>query len=332
MSQADLEKHPTIDETHRSTSAPSVDLRNYPVRDRAGWFYLTCASTVTGLAIWLSLQATWLWLAGQVLLALVMIQWFAIIHEAGHKTLFRTRSLNRWAAHLAGFWALIPGDCWRIVHAKHHYWAGWQDKDMTTQSLVPRHLSIIERAVINVCWWAWIPLFASLYRINNYWNLLRLQKLFPKPADRRLLFGNVLFYTAAYVALVACLGWPLTLRCFGLALFISFALQDLIILSQHTHIPMTLANGEDVTPYSPQDQDVFTRSLIFPQWFARLVLLNMDAHALHHMYPSVPGYHLHRLDEETANSTPWWVWVFRAKSVRGEILLFQNRDQTGFYF
>lgn len=310
-----------------------IDLRDYAVLDRAGWFHVGFASCLTALSIWLSLQSTWLWLTGQGMLALVMIQWFAILHEAGHKTLFRTRLLNRWAAHLAGFWALIPGDCWRIVHAKHHYWTGWQDKDMTTQSLVPRRLSAAERLVINAAWRLWIPLFATLYRVNNYWNLLRLRQLFTKPADRRLLTANVLVYLAVYLLIVWILGWPLVLRCLGLALFVSFALQDLIILSQHTHIPMTLAGDDQVTPYSPREQNHFTRSLIFPRWFARLFLLNMDAHALHHMHPSIPGYQLHRLNnDDTANATPWWMWVLRAKSVRGDVLLFQNRDQTGFYF
>ena len=128
-----------------------------------------------------------------------------------------------------------------------------------------------------------------------------------------------------------------------LCLLITMSLQDLLILSQHTHIPMELANSQTdphthntahpVKPFPPLQQEVFTRSLIFPQWFARLILLNVDAHSLHHMLPRVPGYHLHRLQHrKTANSIRWWKWVLRAKSIPGEILLFQNRDQTGFYF
>lgn len=305
----------------------------YPPLNRAGACYVASAIVFTGLALWMSLQSSWLWwVIGQLLLAIIMIQWFAILHEAGHKTLFRHQRLNKWTAYLAGFCAIIPGDCWRIVHAKHHYWTGWQDLDLTTQALVPRPLRGYERIVINVCWWCWIPLFAVFYRFNNYWNLPRLWKLFPKAQDRRALVTNIGVYLALYIVLGMLIGWQVGMRCFALSLFISFALQDLLILSQHTHIPMTLAEGRKVSPYAPMQQDVFTRSLIFPSWISRLLLLNMDAHGLHHMYPSVPGYHLHRIDTATENSTPWWQWILKAKSVRGDVLLFKNRDETGFYF
>lgn len=302
-------------------------------RNLLGFFYIGFACLTTTIAIVLSLiENTGLWIAGQLLLAVTMVQWFAVLHEAGHKTLFQTRWLNKWAAHLAGFFALIPADCWRIVHAKHHYWAGWQDLDLTTETLVPRPLRLVERLAINICWRLWIPLFATIYRVNNYWNLPRLWRLFPKPRERRVLTLNIVLYLIAYAALIQALGWQTVVSCVGLGLLISLSLQDLLILSQHTHIPMTLANGDPVQPYSPEQQDVFTRSLVFPTWFSRLVLLNMDAHGLHHIYPRVPGYHLHRLSRETTNSIRWWKWAMKAKAVRGDVLLFQNRDQTGFYF
>ena len=309
-----------------------------------GGFYLLLATLLTTLSLTLALaDHTWIWLTGQLGLAIAMIQWFAILHEAGHKTLFRTRWLNRWSTYAAGFLACIPGDCWRLVHAKHHYWTGWQDLDMTTETLVPRTLRSFERVVLNVCWRLWIPLPATLYRLNNYWNLPRLWKIFPRPRERRLLVLNIIGYLVVYLALGTFLGWGFVARTIGLALLITMSLQDLLILSQHTHIPMKLANGQSdhhdhntdhpVKPFPPMQQEVFTRSLVFPQWFARLILLNVDAHSLHHMRPRVPGYHLHRLQNgKTANTIRWWEWVIRAKSVPGEILLFQNRDQTGFYF
>ena len=309
-----------------------------------GGFYLLVAVLLTTLSVALARSPhTWIWLAGQLGLAFAMIQWFAILHEAGHKTLFRTRWLNRWSTHAAGFLACIPGDCWRLVHAKHHYWTGWQDLDMTTETLVPRTLRSFERVVLNVCWRLWIPLPATLYRLNNYWNLPRLWKIFSRPRERRLIVLNIIGYLVVYLALGAFLGWGLLARTIGLALLITMSLQDLLILSQHTHIPMKLANKQTgrhdhntappVKPFPPMQQEVFTRSLIFPQWFARLILLNVDAHSLHHMLPRVPGYHLHRLqNQKTSNSIRWWKWVIHAKRVPGEILLFQNRDQTGFYF
>ena len=311
-----------------------VDPDSLQPSNAVGGFYLCFALLMTAASIALSLSPDgWLWLSGQLLLSITFIQWFAILHEAGHKTMFRTRWLNRWASHLAGFFALIPGDCWRLVHAKHHYWTGWQDLDVTTETLVPRPLRGFERIAINLCWRLWIPLFASLYRWNNYWNLPRLRRMFHRTGQQRLVTLNVLGYLLAYLAITITVGAQTMLTTIGLGLLISMSLQDLLILSQHTHIPMKLSHGASVRPFPPTQQEAFTRSLLFPTWFARLVLLNVDAHGLHHMLPRIPGYHLHRLrDRETLNCIRWWKWIAQAKSVPGEILLFQNRDQTGLYF
>lgn len=314
--------------------APSELIERLKPSNLAGFSYLLLATGLTALAIWLSLHGAWLsWGAGQLLLAVTMIQWWAILHEAGHKTLFRTRRLNRWCGHLAGFWSLIPGDCWRLVHARHHFWTGWQDRDMTTESLVPRQLKAYERFVINACWLSWIPLFATLYRVNNYWNYARLRKLFTDSTDQRLLKINIIVYASIYLIVLAGLGRSLSLQLFGAAILLTLALQDLLILSQHTHIPLELAGERDVRPFAPLQQEVFTRSLQFPGWFSRLILLNLDAHGLHHMYPRVPGYRLHALqNRDTLNTVPWWTWVIGAKSTAGTVLLFQNREDTGFYY
>jgi len=144
---------------------------------------------------------------------------------------------------------------------------------------------------------------------------------------------NVIGYLAAYSGLAITLGWGFSVRTFGFGLFVSMSLQDLLILSQHTHIPMKLADGHTATPFPPTQQEVFTRSLIFPTWFARLFLLNFDAHGLHHTLPRIAGYHLHRLrDRDMMNCIRWWRWIIQAKAVPAEVLLFHNRDETGFLF
>ena len=325
----------------RNTANDATGVENYPVdistlkpNDGLGFFYFTCAIVLTTVSVTLSLSSnTWVWLLGQLLLSITLIQWFAILHEAGHKTMFQSRWVNRWICYIAGFFALIPGDCWRLIHAKHHYWTGWQDLDVTTETLVPRQLRGVERLVINACWRLWIPLFASLYRWNNYWNLPRLRNIFQRPRQKRLVTTNILGYLLAYVAITIAVGASTMITTFGLGLLISFALQDLLILSQHTHIPMKLSEGDAVRPFPPKQQEIFTRSLTFPTWFARLILLNFDAHGLHHMLPRIPGYHLHQLQaRETLNCIRWWKWILAAKAVPGEILLFQNQDDTEFRF
>ena len=298
--------------------------------DRAGWFHVTLAILLTTLAIGFSCSGmVMLWLLGQVLLSLVFLSWFALLHEAGHKNLFRSQRLNTLAGHSAGILALIPFRTWRLVHARHHYWTGWHDLDPTTSATLPRPVPRVERLAINLCWFAWIPVFSVIYRIQNYWNLPRLWRQFERGHQRRLTVWSTVICLTTYLGLVLWLGPMRCLALFGLGLYLSFALQDVIILSQHSHIPMEHSGGKDVQPFPPIEQEVFTRSLLFPRWFSQYILLNFDAHELHHMYPAVPGYALSSIPYRPANAVPWWQWIWNAKRIPGHRLIFQNRNETG---
>ena len=104
--------------------------------------------------------------------------------------------------------------------------------------------------------------------------------------------------------------------------------EDLLLLSQHAHVPQNVSAGSPVSPVPAVGQEIFTRSLRLPRWVSAL-LLHFDAHELHHMYPFVPGYHLRRIPYQPSHEIGWWEWVRVSKRLRGVVLLFHNRDQTG---
>jgi fatty acid desaturase len=136
---------------------------------------------------------------------------------------------------------------------------------------------------------------------------------------------------ATWVAIVVVLGPFEVLRTAGLALLLGFMLVEPIMLSQHTHIPLRLAGDDDVRPFSPAAQVPFTRSLRFPGWISRLVLLHFDAHELHHAHPNVPGWRLSALEGTmpTPNAFPAFSWIARARRVPADVFLFSNRDRSG---
>ncbi len=314
----------------RQTAPAPAELLHLRPDDRSGLVIVIGALAGTCVSIWMSAVGDWpLWIAGQLLLSLMFVQWFVILHECGHDTLFRTRRYHQLAGRLAGFLALIPFRAWTRVHGRHHKWTGWQDLDPTTASLLPRPLGRVERAVVNVCWRFWIPLFSILYRTANYWHLRRLFRMFPKTSDRHAIARETLLLVAAYAALTVWLG-PLTLlRLAGLALLVSLVLEDLLLLSQHTHVPQQISHGEPVKPFPAIAQEPFTRSLRLPRAVSAFIL-HFDAHELHHMYPFVPGYHLHRISYTPENEIGWWHWIRGAKRLPGDVLLFQNRLESGY--
>jgi fatty acid desaturase len=315
----------------RSEAAPyPADLTHLRPTDAAGLRIVALALAGTVLGVLLSFAGGWvLWLCGQALLAITLVQWFVILHECGHETLFRTRRWHAAAGRVAGALSLIPYHSWTRVHGRHHKWTGWQDLDPTTESLVPRPLGRAERALVKICWRLWIPLFSVLYRASNYWHVPRLLRMFPKASDRRTLVRDIGVLLALYGLAIALVGPSAMLRGCGLALLLSLALEDLLLLSQHTHVPQHVSHGAAVKPFPAIEQEPFTRSLRLPA-LASAFVLHFDAHELHHMYPFVPGYYLRRIPYSPENEIGWWQWISRAKRIPGDVLLFQNRLETGF--
>lgn len=299
-------------------------------RDSAAAIILFVLAAVTAGGLTLSsLRHPAPWLLGQIILAFACVQWFVILHECGHGTFFRRAALNGLAGHIASLFSLIPYEPWKAVHYKHHKWTGWQDVDPTTAGLVPRPLGRLERALINVSWKCWIPLFSVLYRVTIFWNVPRLMRLFSDSGMRRNLISSTILLVAAYGGLALVVGPSTLLREIGLAFFLFFVLIDPLMLSQHTHIPQGLSQDQPVAAYPALAQEVFTRSLRFPRWFSERVLLKFDSHELHHMYPYVPGYELGKIGYTPVNEADWWQWIRAAKRLPAEVFMFQNRDTSG---
>ncbi|MEO5896408.1 MAG: fatty acid desaturase [Vicinamibacterales bacterium] len=310
--------------------APSpADLIHLRPTDAHGFRVVGLALAGTAFGVLLSLTGAWpLWIAGQTLLGVMFVQWFVILHECGHETLFKTRRWHRLVGFLSATLALIPYQSWTRVHGRHHKWTGWQDLDPTTESLTPRRRRWAERALMNLCWRLWIPLFSVVYRLSNYWNLPRLFHMFPRRADRIAITRDVVTLSLMYAAAILLIGIPLALQLFAVGMLISLMIEDVLLLSQHSHVPQKVSGGASVKPFPAIDQEPFTRSLRLPRMASSFVL-HFDAHELHHMYPFVPGYHLRRIDYTPENEIGWWQWVRGAKRVPADVLLYQNRAETG---
>jgi fatty acid desaturase len=292
--------------------------------------FLVANAILTAAGLWLSASGPALaWGIGQLLLALAMVEWFVLLHECGHNTLFQSRTCNTVAGHVAGVFAFIPFAAWKHVHRLHHKWTGWQDLDPTTATLVPRQRGRLERHVVRFCWKYWVPLFSIVYRVGTFWNPVRLARYARESRRAAHVIGGLFGALAVYTGLAIWFGPAAVLRCAGLATVIAFVFEDLLILSQHTHVPMAVSDGARVAPHTAMDQERFTRSLRLPDAVSRAVL-HFDAHELHHMYPFVPGYRLRHISYEPQNEISWRQWVVAARRIPGDVLLFQNRHDTGF--
>src|ERR1043165_9677088 len=150
---------PSVESRHAPPSP--ADITHLRASDGAAALVLSSATALTGAGILISWRGpVLLWAIGQGLLGLAEVQWFSLLHECGHETLFRSKWLNAPVGRVAAFFSLIPFLVWKRVHARHHKWTGWQDVDPTTQTLVPRDLKSAEGGLVKACWGYWFPLFS----------------------------------------------------------------------------------------------------------------------------------------------------------------------------
>jgi fatty acid desaturase len=122
------------------------------------------------------------------------------------------------------------------------------------------------------------------------------------------------------------------LRVYGLSYFLYLVASDPLLLSQHSHIPQDRAEGRKVAPIPYYEQDLYTRSVVFPKWISKWVLLYFDRHGVHHYFPSLPLYRLGDMQEPVRNQIAWWPWLRAAKKMPAHRLLLENSLQTGIVF
>jgi acyl-lipid omega-6 desaturase (Delta-12 desaturase) len=292
-------------------------------------FHVMALFLVLGLGVLLSLQTeTWVWILGQLIVGYSMWIAFVLAHDLGHNSFFSKRSVNRIFGSCVSLVCLMPFFTWVSVHENHHTWCGWQDKDLTTQSQVPSEKIVASKfSLLNIAWKFWIPVMSPAFALTNLWNLKKLDFHFSSVSEKNLhRFSLVLSVLIVGVGLAVF--QMAYVKCVLLAQILFYFLSDPIVLSQHVHIPMQQSGGQRVRPFSTRFQDRFTRSLTYPSFISKFVLLNFDKHALHHMFPNVPCYFLHLLQGKTENKIDAFRWLKIAKAQPAKKLLFQDRNST----
>ena len=306
--------------------------------NRRGFAWILGESACTAMAIGGCLASFariesgggWLlvWLFCQFALGMCFFQWFVLMHGCGHRALFASRFLNDVFGHMASIFCLVPYSSWRYIHAQHHRWVGWIDKDPTTRGLAGPLPPLFLQRVINFCWKYWIPIFSLVFGVAGFWNLRNVALVAPAARQRRRTLFSVLFLAGAFAGIIALMGmrflqvWPLAFLCF-------LMIGDPILLSQHVHLPLHRTNSATVAPFAHANQDRFTRTIIVPGWVAKWILFEFTAHGAHHAYPQVPHYDIGRVPFNSIHAIGWSHWLRAAKRMPAVRLLYENSEGTG---
>ncbi|MFZ1788577.1 MAG: fatty acid desaturase [Saprospiraceae bacterium] len=286
--------------------------------------------TFTALSIYLSFSTLWpIWMLGQLLLGINMLQWFFILHDLAHQSLFKSQAINAIIGHIASIICLVPYYPWLYIHNAHHKWTGWKEKDPTIPDIKVEQLTGFQKRLIDLCWKYWIPIFAVNYTSQTFFNIKKLLDLFPKKETKIKNSFSIFWIIMVFVTLTFVLGPWLFLKLWALSFFIYISISDPLLISQHTHLDYNDLDKQNLRPVPFIDQPIFTRSVKYPRFIEQFLFYNFPKHGLHHQFPWVPIYHLPKLQEPKENTIFWTDWLAIAKTMPGHILIFKSTKDSG---
>jgi len=267
-----------------------------------------------------------MYIIGQISGGLFLAQAFILMHEFGHNSFFTYTKLNSFFGYLISPLTFIPFYNWEKIHTLHHDWTGFRDKDPTTEGTFAEQLNPKRMKIVNFCWKYYIPIFSMGYRFGTYWKKEKLKR-FLSSEDYSKALTNINLYTSIYI-FILIFNFTFFISILP-AIYISWMITDIIMLSQHAHIEMLNSEGQEVEPLKYAKQPAYSRSIQLPFIIGKYFFCNFNYHEAHHAYPGLPCYLLSGIKVTSTNSYPLIPWLKKVKSMDGVDYIFRsskNRD------
>ena len=267
---------------HRDLIASLSDEQRHALTlksDRKGLLALAVhlgAIVVTGTLIWWRVP---FWPLIMIAHGLLITFLFSLLHEAIHRTPFRSVWLNDVVAHICGFILVIPALWFRYFHLAHHRHTQDPDNDPELFSPKPETIRQYVLHVTGLLFW-WRMFKTILNQAADRGD----EAYIPRSARSRVRVEARL-YVAAYVAFGLGCWWLGTFEPIYLWIIPALLGQPflrLFLLAEHGRCPL-VANMLENT------RTTFTNGIV------RRLSWNMSFHAEHHSFPTVPFHQLPNL-------------------------------------
>jgi omega-6 fatty acid desaturase (delta-12 desaturase) len=280
-----------------------------------------------GLLWWVALnfgsRSVWVVAAALPLLILFTLRVFALMHECGHRSLFRSVALNRWIGFVMGVIAGMPQYVWAQHHNYHHAHNGNWERYRGPYAT----LSVDEYAALTAdqqrfyrrkCSIAAAPLAGFIYLILNprltwirgtigMWaHVIAAKRAAPHRPLRELFadyrtrywknakeYRHMLWNNLVLLSIWAFMSWY-----YGPVLFFAIYLLTVSFAGGLGIVLFTVQhNFEHAYATGCQDWDYDTGAihgtsfLILPGWL-NFFTANIGYHHIHHLSSSIPSYRL----------------------------------------
>lgn len=248
---------------------------------------------LTGAWVVMSWGGSWASVIGShFVFGLFCVSMFAALHESGHGTAFKSRTLNYVVASIAGMAHIYPYYLFRELHFAHHRHTHIPGKDPEISIGDQPAPSILTNPPIYLAFITGIP-FLQLKLIIIFLGVLGTPEIIrkkltsyirPKMRPQLALEGIVFFLIYGTIFYLA---WNVHPGFWGIftGQVVGHGLLSMYLVFEHNGLP--------------HDGNILerTRSIQTNQ-FVNFFLWNMPYHAEHHAYPAVPFHALPQLHEE----------------------------------
>jgi len=224
----------------------------------------------------------WQALAG-VALGFTLVTMFAAMHEAVHRTAFKSQRLNDVCAFIAGVLSFYNSTFYRPYHGWHHRFTQLPGKDPELEDRKPVNLADYVLQMSGLPWWLGklrTHFSIALGRTAQYAFLTE----HSAPLVVRSVRAQLALYGVAIAASIA-LGYPYFVVYWLVPVALGQPLLRIILLAEHggcTEDDNSLTNTR-------------TTRTILP---VRFLMWEMPYHAEHHRYPAIPFFALARTHRE----------------------------------
>ena len=205
-----------------------------------------------------------------------------IVHETGHRSLFKSPAVNNFAGHwLSGYWVFSDKEAYMKGHLQHHQDAGTEDDpDLKNYDAYPVNTTSLKRKIIRdltgQTGWRRIK---SIGRSIVYIRKLRAEQ---QQTLRRSIGVNVFL-----LLVLTAFGYPHLYALWVIAFMTSHMLISRIRqVAEHAAVP----------DHFDLDARLNTRTL-YISWLESLLIAphDLNYHLEHHLMASVPIYRLRKL-------------------------------------
>ncbi|MFO1090894.1 MAG: fatty acid desaturase [Hyphomicrobiales bacterium] len=216
------------------------------------------------------------WPLALVPLGILVVFLFTLMHEASHRTAFRSEWLNDICARAAGFLLFLPPEWFRYFHFAHHRHT--QDPARDPELAAPKPETRWQYLKYVSGFPVWRGNLTTLLR--NAWGSAR-DAYVPEKARRRIVSESRQML-AAYAVLLATsvlIHSTMLLWVWLIPALLGQPFLRLYLLAEHGRCPFVQNMLEN-------SRTTFTNRLV------RAIAWNMPYHAEHHAYPAVPFHKL----------------------------------------